>query len=307
MHFVHFNTKYGDNNEAGDHPDGSVVLSVLFDYFDCKEVSNDKKCDEETPENKALAPITKKLRDIDDADEVATLDDDLNLKILLPSNTDTFFWYQGSLTTPPCSEHLTWIVFPDVQNISKIQLESFEQNFKNEDGKILGTTNRDLQPLNNRLLIITNDDHCQDSHDKDDLTPVTGSENAKNDDSEDGVNDSKSNDGSSSASKSSENSDAQSDSNNDSSSNSRSDEETSDSSDRDSNDSSDSDSSDDRKTDNEPDNSNSEDDENDGKDDSGDDDDTDNFMSNLFGRRKRDINAGDVAKVQAVVEAIDGI
>ena len=183
MHLVHFNTKYGDFEDAEDHPDGSVVISVLFDYFDCSELSNHKNCDENTPENKALASITKKLRDINDADEVASLDDDLDLRGLLPSNTDTFYWYKGSLTTPPCSEHLTWIVFPDVQNISKIQLDSFEHNFRNEDGKILGTTNRDLQPLNNRKLVITSDDHCKHDDDKD--GSATSSENEKKENSSD--------------------------------------------------------------------------------------------------------------------------
>ena len=97
---------------------------------------------------------------MDDADERTCLEEDLNLRNLLPRDTKTFFWYQGSLTTPPCLEDLTWIVFPEIQNISKRQLKSFEFNFKNEDGKVLGTTNREVQPLNGRLLLISRDDHC---------------------------------------------------------------------------------------------------------------------------------------------------
>ena len=161
MHFVHFNTKYDAPDDASDHPDGSAVLSVLFDYYDCEEDGDSKeKCAENTPENMALAPITTKLRAVDDAEESTTLDQPLNLKKLLPRDTETFYWYQGSLTTPPCAEDLTWIVFTEIQNISKRQLTSFEHSFKNEDGKVLGTTNRAIQPLNGRLLLISRDDHC---------------------------------------------------------------------------------------------------------------------------------------------------
>jgi carbonic anhydrase len=162
MHLVHFNTKYDASDDATDHPDGSAVLSVFFDYYDCEEDKNagGRECAENTPENQALRPITQKLRDVDDSDETTCLDEDLNLKNLLPRDTRTFYWYQGSLTTPPCLENLTWIVFPEVQNISKQQLKSFEFNFKNDDGKVLGTTNRVVQPLNGRLLLISRDDHC---------------------------------------------------------------------------------------------------------------------------------------------------
>lgn len=163
MHLVHFNTKYDVSDAATDHPDGSAVLSVFFDYYDCSEdnKASGRECAENTPENPALRPITEKMRAVDDSDEKTCLDDDLNLKNLLPRDTKTFYWYQGSLTTPPCLENLTWIVFPEVQNISKQQLKSFEFNFKNDDGKVLGTTNRVVQPLNGRLLLISRDDHCK--------------------------------------------------------------------------------------------------------------------------------------------------
>ena len=68
----------------------------------------------------------------------------INLEALLPE-AGSFFHYDGSLTTPPCTEDVKWVVFEQPIEMSKEQIEAFQQIFP--------ANHRPVQPLNEREII----------------------------------------------------------------------------------------------------------------------------------------------------------
>lgn len=67
---------------------------------------------------------------------------------LLPE-ASRIFRYEGSLTTPPCSEGVQWFVLETPVEISDAGLAAFEA--------ILGHNSRPVQPLNGRELLVDED------------------------------------------------------------------------------------------------------------------------------------------------------
>ena len=71
----------------------------------------------------------------------------LRVRDLLPPLMNSFYRYEGSLTTPPCSEGVTWIVMSTPMHVSKKTIAKFH--------KILGNNNRPVHPLNGRHITYT--------------------------------------------------------------------------------------------------------------------------------------------------------
>ncbi|MBK1695059.1 carbonate dehydratase [Chromatium weissei] len=64
---------------------------------------------------------------------------------LLPQNRD-YYRFIGSLTTPPCTENVTWLVMKHPVTASVAQIHQFAQ--------VMGhANNRPIQPLNARLIV----------------------------------------------------------------------------------------------------------------------------------------------------------
>lgn len=63
---------------------------------------------------------------IEEFDQQVQLNHTFTLNSLLGDLDMTrFYTYKGSLTTPPCSEAVTWILFPEVLDISVSQIRRF--------------------------------------------------------------------------------------------------------------------------------------------------------------------------------------
>lgn len=69
----------------------------------------------------------------------------LALKFHLPEKNEAYH-YSGSLTTPPCSEQVEWLIFRHPVEASKKQLEAFHAK--------IGNNNRPVQPLNDRQITV---------------------------------------------------------------------------------------------------------------------------------------------------------
>ncbi|MCI0417186.1 carbonic anhydrase family protein [bacterium] len=63
------------------------------------------------------------------------------------TETSSYYTYDGSLTTPPCSPIVTWFVLKEAATISEEQFHSFQN--------IMGNNFRPLQPRNDRVIRTT--------------------------------------------------------------------------------------------------------------------------------------------------------
>lgn len=76
-------------------------------------------------------------------DEVAPPDVPIDLTQLLPVSRN-YYTYMGSLTTPPCTEGVTWLVMKEPVSISAEQVSIFARLYRNNS--------RPIQPSNGRLI-----------------------------------------------------------------------------------------------------------------------------------------------------------
>lgn len=104
--------------------------------------------------NAALNPIVESLKSVQYKDQQTDLPPPLILNELLP-RIKSYYRYNGSLTTPPCSENVIWSVFAECQYIGSEQLEEFRKLYsttENEDQCPLVNNVRPVQPVNGRTV-----------------------------------------------------------------------------------------------------------------------------------------------------------
>lgn len=78
-------------------------------------------------------------------DEETHLPAHVSAEALLPKDRD-YYRFLGSLTTPPCTEGVTWLVMKHPVTASAAQIHQFAQ--------VMGhPNNRPIQPLNTRLIV----------------------------------------------------------------------------------------------------------------------------------------------------------
>ncbi|VAX01906.1 Carbonic anhydrase, alpha class [hydrothermal vent metagenome] len=116
-HFVHTDK----NNNL-------VVLAVMFENGD---------------KNTALETLWKHMPI--NSGEHKNLTNNITVSNLMPKNMD-YYRFNGSLTTPPCSEGVRWYVFKNPIKVSKQQVDQFHETIHHAN-------NRPVQSINARLII----------------------------------------------------------------------------------------------------------------------------------------------------------
>ncbi|KAJ8403843.1 hypothetical protein AAFF_G00347110 [Aldrovandia affinis] len=138
LHIVHVKQKYSSLAEALLDPTGVAVLGFFYETS--------------TSVNRKYEPIISALKNITKSGSNTSLSG-VSLDMLIPEheNMTTYYRYQGSLTTPGCTEAVVWTIFENTIPLSKEQLSAFsELEFRNGE-KMTGTF-RPVQPVNGRQV-----------------------------------------------------------------------------------------------------------------------------------------------------------
>lgn len=109
MHLVHRNKNYKSLEEAMKHHDGLCVVAFFYQL-----------ADSDGPE---IEQIVSNLNLVQPLDQRALINSTFTLASLLGQvNVERFYMYKGSLTTPPCSEAVKWVIFPNMLPVSVAQV-----------------------------------------------------------------------------------------------------------------------------------------------------------------------------------------
>lgn len=159
MHIIHRNRRYATVPEALGHEDGLCVLGFFYQISE--------------RESDVLTNIVRNLSSVEDYNKTVLLNSTFSLSSLLGNiDTDRFYTYRGnhsftilsnlfdllsnagSLTTPPCSEAVRWVLFPDTLPLTISQISAFRQLSNGIEGSVLVDNYRALQPIGNRRVFV---------------------------------------------------------------------------------------------------------------------------------------------------------
>ncbi|XP_071500612.1 carbonic anhydrase 14-like [Diadema setosum] len=135
MHIVHHDVSMSRDRTIHT-PGGLAVLAVLMEIGE---------------ENKAFDEIVNRLPDVQFKDEATPMSQPISVADLLPRNTDRFYRYAGSLTTPPCNEVVTWTVFQEPITISRNQLSALRRLYETTRPSYLYNRRQRPRPLSDNF------------------------------------------------------------------------------------------------------------------------------------------------------------
>jgi len=148
MHIVCKNVKYRTLEEALRNVDGIAVLAVLFETTSQRASARSLSGLFSSRGIIQLTPALSRVRPLGAEAEVASPPSMLQL---MPVNTNRYFSYSGSLTTPGCYEVVTWIVFAETVRVVDVELNILRSLRGNNAAPIVNNF-RPAQRRNGRIL-----------------------------------------------------------------------------------------------------------------------------------------------------------
>lgn len=139
LHLVFYNALYSSFEEARSEVDGLTVVGLFYEIYD--------RIDEQ------LNTWTRFLKEVTTPDSSFTIQfiDTFPLYEVIGDFEWPYFSYEGSLTTPPCLETVTWIVSAKPLLITAKEMREFRK-IRNRSGAPMVNNFRPVQKLYNRRV-----------------------------------------------------------------------------------------------------------------------------------------------------------
>ncbi|XP_025406686.1 carbonic anhydrase 7-like [Sipha flava] len=140
VHIVHYKKEYGTFENAQTYSDGVCVVG----FFGEVSPKDNREMDSFIADLKYITkPKSEIVRDF--KEEFSWI-----RKTALKQH---YYTYHGSLTTPPFTECVIWIIFTKPIKVSRNQLMAFRSLHSDHEGEMIKANDRSLQPFNNRTIV----------------------------------------------------------------------------------------------------------------------------------------------------------
>ena len=134
-----YNTKYNTIDRASDFEDGVACVIIMYEL-------------NHFPQNDAIYKMLQAYYSLNNSTSNALVSRPIDIPSLYPADTTTYYTYRGSLTAPPCTECVTYIILKDRKTMQATQLDKLLQVHRERGCCRDGGNCRPLQATNGRCI-----------------------------------------------------------------------------------------------------------------------------------------------------------